>query len=213
METKDKVESGDRILLNVHTLHSEIKRIHRVPDGIPVRLSKSKYTPGSSEKLTKKTGYYIVADRGLFYYYKITSPVMVNEHLYRFVPTTETRKEGFVVINKELVYVTFDDLNRKVIRLSRTVKTKRTNITYDDLINNTYGPPAKPEQANPAPLSDTHTIDLTVGKKTSDYFGASTNIGVEELQAANLALAEQERALFNSFSEEEGFDYEIEEAA
>lgn len=186
----------------------------------PLKLSQSK-TLLRTERLSKKTGYYIVPVNGFFYYYKIPPPIKRNDHLYDFSPSGKTIREGFVVIDKELIYVTLEDIERRIIRTSRIVKTKKTSVTYDDFVNNTFRtaavskPVATPSDiggSTRAKISDPlfdFSVENPNGTKDENLGGTVEGIELAEQQAIDLVIKEQERALFDSLSEEEGFHYEI----
>ena len=154
--------------------------------------------------------------------------------MYSFAPPPKIRKEGFVVINKELVYVTFDDLERRVIRLSRTLKTKKGTLNYADFVNNTYGPRIVPlkkkdsisaedptEAARGIEWSKEALLLSTPFPTSIDQFKDEPKPGdtieLAESKAIDLAFSEQERALLHTFLEKESFedyeDWEVSETA
>jgi hypothetical protein len=189
-------------------------------------IIKESKSVSKSPKLLKKTGYYIVPELGFFYYHKIDPLVRKNNYLFEINPPTKIKKEGFVVIEKELYYVTLGDLDRRVVRTSRLVKTKKTNLTYDDFVNNTFSPASakrvdltKENSISEGRASGTEEsvsdfqIGLPTGTQNEELRGVGESFNMDELKAIELAFLQQEQALLHSISEEEGLDYEIEEAA
>jgi len=121
--------------------------------------------PSNSTNLIRKSGYYIIPFLGRFYYFKITPIVRRNSSLFDFgMKLPPYKREGLVVIDKEIYHVTLEDLQRRVVRVARKLDVKKGTITYDDFLNGTYKPTPKPirvrnnTRASAGPGTGKHSI-------------------------------------------------------
>lgn len=177
---------------------------------IPLIIGKRPLT--GTTTLTKRSGYLIIPSGGEFFYYKIDPPTPSGNHLYRFKPPA-VRKEGFVVIDKDLYFVTFQDIERGVIRKSRKIEVKKGAITYEMFQKGEFKPLQKSEKdpaENPLGKSPNTTSSNHSGlpRRVEDESRLDEYFEDEDLEAANLAFKEQERTLQNIFFEKEGLDFE-----
>jgi hypothetical protein len=164
----------------------------------------------ATNQFLKKSGSYIVPYLGKFYYYKIATPRKTTEqsNFWKTTFPTHIRREGFVIINREAYYVTLDDLKRNVVRESRIIPLKRTLITYEDFVNNTYGPKGRTKDSK----QDEASVQVKPRKGSGtqyDNWGFSIDeaSGVGKYTEIDLVHQEQERALFNLIPEEEEWEY------
>lgn len=172
--------------------------------------------------LKKKQGYYIVPYNGAFYYYKISSPVQLNPYLYAFsFPKHKTAREGFVIIGSDTYHVTYGDLSRNLIRVSRKLNIVRTGLTFDDFVSGSYKLKRSPsKRSSPVAPSDNPSI---TGKNSSipadqlkglisdasiQDLRTSNPTELEELEAANLLSRHQESELLYNLAEEEDEGWE-----
>lgn len=87
------------------------------------------------QTLQRKKGFFIVPAEGVFHYFKIGDIHPKGEHLFEIVgKRPPILREGLVVIDKDVFFVTVDDIQRSVIRKSRKLRLKRGTITYDDFL-------------------------------------------------------------------------------
>lgn len=98
-----------------------------------------------TKNLVRKSGYYIVLANDVFNYFKIGDILPHNDYFYKISSKKPpVLREGFVVVEGELHYVTIKDLMNGIVRKSRKLELKRGTLTYDDFINGTiYPAPAK----------------------------------------------------------------------
>jgi hypothetical protein len=191
--------------------------------------------------LTRKSGYYIIPQAGDFYYLKIGNVVPNGEHLFKIEGKgPPLLREGMIVIEKEVYYVTLEDIKRGVIRKSRKLKLKRGTITYDDFLNGTTAPIEKPTttkattkqrkvaesgngdgtgetgvgKAEEGGVSDFPIADRLNKTENPKLKRISKDLKLDESEAADLVIEEEMRALLHYSSEKEGTggeDWEVEE--
>jgi hypothetical protein len=213
-----------------------------VPEFTPVEISlfgKLVYTTTSN--LSRKSGYYIIPQDNMFYYFKIGDIVPKGEYLFQIDGKgPPVLREGMVVIEKEIYYITLEDIKRGIIRKSRKLKLKPGTITYEDFLNGTTGPTEKApaqskardrqvkatknsegtgsgEGSEGSPktgVSDFPVADRLNGIKNTKLERLSQAAGMDESKIVDLAVENEMRALLNYTSEKEGTggeDWEVEE--
>jgi hypothetical protein len=194
--------------------------IPQYPDGLEVVLTlpKADKPVGSSDVLSKKKGYYIVPWAGEFHYHKVADLKERSEHIWEFTKKPLTKKEGLMVINKEIYHITVDDLKRGIVRKSRKV-TIKTGSTYDDLLNPAPTTAAKRIRSSGSGSGNSNKsadqikqVDDIISAAIRFDTGLSSDFGVELNKEIDLAIEEQERSLYDLISEEAGEDWIIEEA-
>lgn len=197
--------------------------IPQYPSGLPVSIDTvlQKRTISTSETLSRKKGYYIVPWQGLFHYFKIPDIEESPGFFFTFKAKPATRKEGFVVVNKELYYVTLDDLKRGIVRKSRKVNVK-LSPTYNDFITLASRPGNPAANGNSSCSVEAGKTEAAVdsgvlGFQAPDRSEIDGSIiegfGLDVHQAADLAFKIQERALQDLISQEAGEDWELSETA
>lgn len=197
------------------------------PYSIGNLLPKSRF-PKSVDTLTKKKGYYIVPWNNSFYYYKISDDfIQRSEHIFEFTIKPPTNREGFVIINKELYYVTLEDLKRGIVRKVRKLDIK-SGATYADLyhLGNNRPDTSKSTSTSADTVGPGTNVDSTEGApanivlrpltsaelaKAGLVVGANETDGMDLAKAANMAFEEQIESLHSFVSEEEGEEWEVSE--
>lgn len=180
-------------------------------------LSKGKKVSASST-FVKKMNYLIVpfddGSGGKFYYYPVKT-VQHSASLYRFVTLPAIMREGFFVTghpDRKIIFVTIEDLKRRVIRVSRELPDVKPSATYDDFINGTYkkhkpGKTAKSflfgDDSNGRDSSETgdrlpgetgRGSDLSSGELSDTIPGLT----LEELSSIDMAFEEQVASLLGA---------------
>jgi hypothetical protein len=174
-----------------------------------ITVKKSAGYSRNKNLLVRSTGKYIIPNEGQFYYYPIAQPVPNGDHLFKLPTPPRVHRAGFVSIDGCIYYVTLEDLKRRLVRKSRIVPLKKQTIPYDDFANNNF----KPTPRGAGSLRS--LLDLGVGDpstETENGNGTVDFVGLDELQAIDLVIESQERALFGHLDKEES-DFEITESA
>lgn len=160
----------------------------------PLTGNAKKKVPSSSDNLIRKTGYHIVPFNGKFYYYKHGNLVKRSEFIYEFSDKrSASLREGFVVIDKVVYYVTLEDLKRGIVRTSRKLELKRGTLTYHDFLTGNIFPANRAGVRSAQPSSSSSTVPgtginssvgtsltevLTEGAKLGALFGPGTGTHV-----------------------------------
>ncbi len=184
-----------------------------------------------TETLERKSRYYIVLANGKFHYYRIAAPVAVAFRtnlpgtpqvavptLYAFTKLPIICAEGLVVIDKEIYFVTVDDLRRGYIRTSRLLKLQRYQVTYESIVSGRAfirkSPPATKaaksgtaEEGSGAMGPGNIFGDADRVPDDPDKPGIGFDASAAEIAAANRAFRDQVGTLYGiQDSEEEGWE-------
>lgn len=199
---------------------------------LPLTISDKKSTVQLS--LQRKKGYFIVPCNGAFHYFRLGDIMPKGNYLYEIVgKQIPVLREGFVVIDKEVYFVSVDDIQRSVIRKSRKLRLKRGTITYDDFLSGSAcisdpNPTSSAEKSGSggngldAPSvqqSGTQSSSETRGEEVPDSTISDILKGnvkrrpskatkLDESEAIDLAFQDQMRALLSDVSEKEGTSWE-----
>ena len=211
-----------------------------LPPLVPLKIELSDGRIGTANSaLARKKGYYIIPYLQKFYYFKIGDIVPNGKHLFKIVGKQPPLfREGMVVIDKDVFYVTLEDLRRSLIRKSRKLKLKRGSLTYEDFITgnafleNTQAEPTTDSNENPrvetvkgagvkvsasARASGPENTSEVSNNPLADLFGKTRNKGLtatgkkaklDESEIIDMAFEEQIGALLNNVSQEEGSSWE-----
>lgn len=173
----------------------------------------------SKQVFVKRAGYYIVPLDGEFFYYpcKVYPLAHKEASFYRMVSLPGTLLEGFVVVDKSVFYVTFKDLQKGVVRVSRKVDIFQAQAKYKDFVDGTAFQNPRAVTAELHPVNGgvqaqeggapNQIVDLGAqavrGDSVNRSVGGSDSMA-EEAQFADMALQEQISALLDYEDPEEG---------
>ena len=129
---------------------------------------------GTSETFTRKTGYYIVLANEVFNYFKIEIPTEYGGHLFKFTKAPPVLREGFVVISKDIYFVTIQDLKRGLVRRSRKLNLRHGTITYQDFLTGNLGVTPK-KQLIKEDINGVSTSESKVQGGPGDHTGNSSS--------------------------------------
>jgi len=209
------VKAGSSIPKNISVTQKDlIDYGYEIPSyetGIQIIAPKGSTAYGEVDsKLARRSSRYIVPYQGKFYYYKMGTPARMNDNIWRANFPPGIVREGFVVIDRELYYVTLGDLKRGVIRSIRHVPAKKTTLTYDDFCNNDYRTKERTKTAkqDAEEVQAKPNTSKDIGDRNIQGFDQVTGVGDDS--EADLVYKEQELTLLHTLLEEEG--YEIVEA-
>ncbi len=158
-----------------------------------------------SPTLLRKSGYLVILRNEEFNYYRcLVEPS--GEYLFRMKEPAPIFSEGVYILDKEIYFVTEQDLRRGLVRKARKLTLKRLAITYADITTNNVFP--APKSGTNTARSGTSAISgipaATPGTiQDPDNVGSVSASDLAELQAIDLAFNEQVRELLGASSQEE----------
>lgn len=182
------------------------------PKLVKIQPCKEKKAITAVTSFIRRNNYYVIPTHGKFYYIKLQDIKPSGDHLFsiegNMLPIV---KEGLVIIESNVYFVTIEDLVRRVIRKSRKLNLKKTAFTYDDFISGNAFQQPKSSAINKSTETDLEVESLSGSSSEATGTGIDTiksklsgDNFLAELKEIDLAISQQVESLYDFvYSEEE----------
>jgi len=169
-----------------------------LPDYVfPVEVQKA----FSSETLARRSGYLVEMRDGAFHYFQ--APVEERTHWFEFVNPVPRLRGALFLWDKQIYFVTADDLARGRVRKQRLLPLKRGTLYYADLLTPNifpYGRDPDPSYSSPSNVDTSSPPPASLRPRSGSANETSED---EDLLAAEMAFQDQICAVLGVSSPEE----------
>lgn len=215
------------------TIEQSTPVVMKVPKRLPLVSTNGKLATAKvqvNDVFSRRQNSYCTMYAGRFWTYVVKMEES-GQHLLKLITSPPILREGFVCFDKQVYFVTLDDLRRGIVRKSRHLSLAPRRLTYDDFINGTAASSAyratqdrlarnnrtaagtgasEDPSTGSANRSGGSSVLISNAGNPSDSGGFIEALGDDEPELVDRAFQEQIHALLSTEGPQE-WDWEVQE--